>query len=93
RIYKLSLTNLATQGSISLLLSNLHSLDLSSNLISGSIPTDLDYLVKLAVLNLSANSLEDEIPKQIAMCAYLNVINLHKNLLMGVKSRSSWACL
>ncbi|CAN1191360.1 Receptor-like protein 44 [Linum perenne] len=86
RIYKLSLTNLALQGSISPFLSNctnLQSLDLSSNSISGPIPTDLQYLVNLAVLNLSANSLEGEIPQQIAMCAYLNVIDLHENLLTG----------
>ncbi|CAI0430576.1 unnamed protein product [Linum tenue] len=87
RIYKLSLTNLALQGSISPFLSNctnLQSLDLSSNSISGPLPTDLQYLVNLAVLNLSANSLEGEIPQQIAMCAYLNVIDLHENLLTGL---------
>ncbi|CAN0864958.1 Receptor-like protein 44 [Linum grandiflorum] len=86
RIYKLSLTNLALQGSISPFLSNctnLQSLDLSSNSISGSIPTDLQYLVNLAVLNLSANELSGEIPPQIAMCAYLNVIDLHQNQLTG----------
>ncbi|CAN0909410.1 Receptor-like protein 44, partial [Linum grandiflorum] len=59
--------------------------DLSSNSISGSIPTDLQYLVNLAVLNLSANELVDEIPPQITMCAYLNVIDLHRKLLTVAK--------
>ncbi|PPD76500.1 hypothetical protein GOBAR_DD26580 [Gossypium barbadense] len=86
RIYKLSLTNLSLQGSISPFLSNctnLQSLDLSSNSISGTIPQDLQYLVNLAVLNLSSNRLEGEIPPQLTLCAYLNVIDLHDNLLTG----------
>ncbi|KAE8693372.1 Receptor like protein 44 isoform 2 [Hibiscus syriacus] len=86
RIYKLSLTNLSLQGSISPFLSNctnLQSLDLSSNSISGPIPQDLQYLVNLAVLNLSSNRLEGEIPQQLTLCAYLNVIDLHDNLLTG----------
>lgn len=86
RIYKLSLTNLSLQGSISPYLSNctnLQSLDLSSNALTGSIPADLQYLVNLAVLNLSANRLAGEIPPQLTLCAYLNVIDLHDNLLTG----------
>ncbi|KAK8652897.1 hypothetical protein V6N13_126920 [Hibiscus sabdariffa] len=86
RIYKLSLTNLSLQGSISPFLSNctnLQSLDLSSNSISGPIPQDLQYLVNLAALNLSSNRLEGEIPRQLMLCAYLNVIDLHDNLLTG----------
>ncbi|KAG4175859.1 hypothetical protein ERO13_A11G211900v2 [Gossypium hirsutum] len=86
RIYKLSLTNLSLQGSISPFLSNctnLQSLDLSSNSISGPIPQELQYLLNLAVLNLSSNQLEGVIPPQITLCAYLNVIDLHDNLLTG----------
>ncbi|KAE8707672.1 Receptor like protein 44 isoform 2 [Hibiscus syriacus] len=86
RIYKLSLTSLSLQGSISPFLSNctnLQSLDLSSNSISGPIPQDLQYLVNLAVLNLSSNRLQGEIPQQLTLCAYLNVIDLHENLLTG----------
>ncbi|KAB5547485.1 hypothetical protein DKX38_010891 [Salix brachista] len=86
RIYKLSLTNLALQGSISPYLANctnLQSLDLSSNQITGLIPADLQSLVNLAVLNLSSNRLDGEIPPQITMCAYLNVIDLHDNFLSG----------
>ncbi|KAF5749690.1 hypothetical protein HS088_TW03G00015 [Tripterygium wilfordii] len=86
RIYKLSLTNLSLQGSISPYLSNctnLQTLDLSSNALSGPIPSDLQYLVNLAVLNLSTNHLTGEIPPQLTLCAYLNVIDLHENLLTG----------
>ncbi|KAJ6722250.1 RECEPTOR-LIKE PROTEIN 12 ISOFORM X1 [Salix koriyanagi] len=86
RIYKLSLTSLSLQGSLSPYLANctnLQSLDLSSNQITGPIPADLQSLVNLAVLNLSSNRLEGEIPPQLAMCAYLNVIDLHDNFLSG----------
>lgn len=86
RIYKLSLTNLSLQGSLSPYLSNctnLQSLDLSSNSLTGPIPTDLQYLVNLAVLNLSSNRLDGEIPPQLALCAYLNVIDFHDNYLSG----------
>ena len=66
RIYKLSLTGLSLQGTISPFLSNctnLQSLDLSSNSISGPIPQDLQYLVNLAVLNLSSNHESEEQPE------------------------------
>ncbi|KAL3640353.1 Receptor-like protein 44 [Castilleja foliolosa] len=86
RIYKLSLTTLSLQGTISPFLSNctnLQALDLSSNSISGPIPPELQYLVNLAVLNLSSNRLSGSIPPQLALCAYLNVIDLHDNELSG----------
>ncbi|XP_057500861.1 receptor-like protein 44 [Actinidia eriantha] len=86
RIYKLSLSNLSLQGSLSPFLSNctnLQSLDLSSNALSGPIPPAAVALPNLAVLNLSANRLSGPIPPQLALCAYLNVIDLHDNLLSG----------
>nr|CAN71940.1 hypothetical protein VITISV_038911 [Vitis vinifera] len=57
--------------------------DLSSNSLTGPIPSDLQSLVNLAVLNLSSNHLDGEIPPQLAFCAYLNVIDLHDNSLSG----------
>ncbi|GFZ17190.1 receptor like protein 57 [Actinidia rufa] len=85
-IYKLSLSNLSLQGSLSPFLSNctnLQSLDLSSNALTGPIPPAAVALPNLAVLNLSANRLSGPIPPQLALCAYLNVIDLHDNLLSG----------
>ncbi|KAF3780101.1 Inactive LRR receptor-like serine/threonine-protein kinase [Nymphaea thermarum] len=86
RIYKLSLVGLSLRGSLSPFLSNcsnLQTLDLSYNQISGPIPAELQSLVNLAVLNLSANSLSGPIPPQIALCTYLNIIDLHRNQLTG----------
>jgi hypothetical protein len=76
RIYKLSLNNLSN-------CTNLQTLDLSSNFITGPIPPELQSLVNLAVLNLSSNRLEGEIPPQLTLCAYLNIIDFHDNLLTG----------
>ncbi|PSS36005.1 Inactive LRR receptor-like serine/threonine-protein kinase [Actinidia chinensis var. chinensis] len=87
RIYKLSLSNLSLQGSLSPFLSNctnLQSLDLSSNSLTGPIPPAAAALLpNLAVLNLSSNRLSGPIPPQLSLCAYLNVIDLHNNLLSG----------
>jgi hypothetical protein len=44
------------------ILANLESLDLSSNLLTGRIPTQLGGLTFLAILNLSHNQLEGPIP-------------------------------
>ncbi|XP_073525722.1 uncharacterized protein [Phyllobates terribilis] len=87
RIFKISLPGLSLGGSISPFISNcsnLQTLDLSSNLISGQIPSDLRLLQNLAVLNLSVNLLSGEIPADIASCAFLNIIDLHGNTLSGV---------
>ncbi|KAL5072386.1 hypothetical protein RYX36_011370 [Vicia faba] len=56
RIYKLSLNNLSLRGTISLFLSNctnLQTLDLSSNFLTGPIPPDLQSLVNFTVTLLS----------------------------------------
>lgn len=78
RVFKLSFAG------FSLFISNctnLQSLDLSANRLTGEIPTELQYLVNLAVLNLSVNELAGPIPPSLILCAYLNVIDLHDNRL------------
>ncbi|GLJ14427.1 hypothetical protein SUGI_0233210 [Cryptomeria japonica] len=87
RVYKLSFAGFGLTGSISPFISNctnLQSLDLSANFLSGVIPTEAQFLVNLAVLNLSVNQLSGSIPPQLAACAYLNVIDLHNNKLSGL---------
>ncbi|XP_021717979.1 leucine-rich repeat protein 1-like [Chenopodium quinoa] len=86
RIFRLSLSSLSLQGTISSSLSkctNLQTLDLSSNSLSGEIPSELKDLSNLAVLNLSGNRLSGQIPPSLYLCAYLNVIDLHGNQLVG----------
>nr|KAJ0188780.1 hypothetical protein LSAT_V11C900473490 [Lactuca sativa] len=63
---------------------NMATLDLSSNYISGPIPSDLgDGLDFIVDLNLSNNSLSGPIPRSIVNWRYINVLRLDNNNLTG----------
>ena len=59
------------------------SMDLSSNLLSGHIPTEMTSLSSLISLNLSNNRLVGEIPKQIGEMKALESIDFSMNQLSG----------
>ncbi|XP_071940831.1 probably inactive leucine-rich repeat receptor-like protein kinase At5g48380 [Coffea arabica] len=62
----------------------LTAIDLSTNSLYGTIPSDLSSIVKFATsLDLSFNNLSGEIPADLANCSYLNSIQLSNNQLTG----------
>lgn len=63
---------------------SLTGLDLSSNKISGSIPSDIPKKITfITSLDLSSNTLSGEIPLSLANCSYLNILKLDNNRLTG----------
>ncbi|KAF8388644.1 hypothetical protein HHK36_027321 [Tetracentron sinense] len=63
---------------------SLTGLDLSSNKLSGPIPTDIyDRLKFVTSLDLSSNSFSGEIPLSLVNCTYLNILKLDYNRLTG----------
>ncbi|XP_060171044.1 probably inactive leucine-rich repeat receptor-like protein kinase At5g48380 [Lycium barbarum] len=64
--------------------SSLTSLDLSSNKLHGSIPSNISKIIGFIVnLDLSSNQLSGEIPVDIANCSFLNNLKLDNNRLEG----------
>ncbi|GAU49744.1 hypothetical protein TSUD_43310 [Trifolium subterraneum] len=61
----------------------LKSIDLSSNHITGEIPTEIEYLFGLISLNLSRNNLTGEITSNIGYLKSLDVLDLSRNHLSG----------
>ncbi|KAL6868144.1 hypothetical protein ACP4OV_014989 [Aristida adscensionis] len=65
--------------------SSMTSLDLSSNSLSGPIPSDISKrLPYITNLDLSYNSFSGQIPESLANCTYLNAVNLQHNKLTGM---------
>ncbi|KAH9746956.1 hypothetical protein KPL70_004579 [Citrus sinensis] len=63
---------------------SLTGLDLSSNNLSGSIPSDISSRLQYVTsLDLSSNSLSGEIPSGLANCTFLNVLKLNNNRFTG----------
>ncbi|XP_023881011.2 receptor-like protein EIX2 isoform X2 [Quercus suber] len=58
-------------------------IDLSSNKLSGSIPSEISVLSELCFLNLSRNQLIGKIPKKIGIMKKLESIDLSQNHLSG----------
>jgi len=64
---------------------NLERLDLSSNQLSGEIPSEIGQLgLGLVLLDLSANQLSGPIPSQLGQSGFLEVLDLSRNDLTGV---------
>ncbi|CAL9007206.1 unnamed protein product, partial [Prunus brigantina] len=59
------------------------SIDLSSNKLSGEIPTEITYLVGLVSLNLSRNQLTGQIPSRIGNLQELDSLDLSRNQISG----------
>ncbi|XP_062019604.1 probably inactive leucine-rich repeat receptor-like protein kinase At5g48380 [Rosa rugosa] len=63
---------------------SLTGLDLSSNGLSGAIPSDIQKLIPYVTsLDLSSNSFSGSIPKDISNCTFLNILKLDNNKLTG----------
>ncbi|KAF5185543.1 Leucine-rich repeat receptor-like protein kinase pxc2 [Thalictrum thalictroides] len=64
-------------------LKGLRSLNISHNMISGSIPSSLGNLTLLESLDLSDNKLSGYIPQQLAQLTFLSKFNVSHNNLTG----------
>ncbi|CAH9052188.1 unnamed protein product [Cuscuta epithymum] len=64
-------------------LRDVKSIDLSSNMLSGEIPTEITLLVALVSLNLSHNNLRGQIPPRIGNLSQLEFLDLSSNHLSG----------
>ncbi|XP_043707490.1 probably inactive leucine-rich repeat receptor-like protein kinase At5g48380 [Telopea speciosissima] len=63
---------------------SLTGLDLSSNKLTGPIPSDISKrLPYVTSLDLSSNGFSGEIPLSLANCTYLNILKLDSNRLTG----------
>ncbi|KAK8586887.1 hypothetical protein V6N13_085906 [Hibiscus sabdariffa] len=63
---------------------SLQTLDLSANMLSGTIPTQIcSWLPYLVTLDLSSNDLSGSISSELSNCAYLNNLILSNNRLSG----------
>ncbi|XP_020088162.1 probable LRR receptor-like serine/threonine-protein kinase At3g47570 [Ananas comosus] len=87
RVTALDLTSLRLAGLISPSVANLtfiQRIDLSDNMLDGSIPEELGSLRRrLRYLNLSVNSLRGTIPSSLGNCSNLQLLNLTDNKLNG----------
>ncbi|XP_014499714.1 LRR receptor-like serine/threonine-protein kinase GSO2 [Vigna radiata var. radiata] len=61
----------------------LRSIDLSSNSLTGEVPTEIGYLLGLVSLNLSRNNFYGEIPSEIGNLSSLEFLDLSRNNFSG----------
>ncbi|PWA49631.1 leucine-rich repeat protein [Artemisia annua] len=59
------------------------SLDISSNMLSGEIPSEITRLTGLVALNLSRNNLAGHIPQDIGKLRWLDFLDVSRNHLVG----------
>ena len=84
-MFSLTLTANNLQGTIAadtlLGLEDLRVLNMSSNLIEGTIPLEIGSLISLLTLDLSSNGLTGTVPPQIGALVHCNSISLASNYL------------
>nr|GMC85187.1 probably inactive leucine-rich repeat receptor-like protein kinase At5g48380 [Ipomoea batatas] len=87
KVLNIRLSNMELRGQFPLgirMCSSLTGLDLSSNKLNGTIPSNIAKIAPfLTTLDLSSNLFTGEIPVDLANCTYLNVIKLDNNKLTG----------
>lgn len=87
RVLNAKLSNMGLKGQFPRGLQNCSSLtglDLSLNLLTGSIPSDISTLLPFAtVIDLSSNKFIGEIPSSFGNCTFLNILKLDDNMLRG----------
>lgn len=87
RVLNIRLSDMGLKGEFPRGIANCKSLtglDLSSNSISGSIPSDISDIIKFVTsLDLSSNSLSGSIPVGLSNISFVNSIKLDNNQLSG----------
>ncbi|KAF5726502.1 inactive leucine-rich repeat receptor-like protein kinase [Tripterygium wilfordii] len=87
KVLNIRLSDMGLKGSFPLGIQNctsLTGLDLSSNELYGSIPSNISKIIGfVTTLDLSSNSFSGEIPENLANCSYLNVLKLDHNNFSG----------
>lgn len=87
RVLNIKLADMGLKGQFPRAIKNctsLTGLDLSSNDLYGSIPSDINDIIKfMTTLDLSSNNFSGPIPLSLSNCSYLNVLKLDNNQLSG----------
>jgi Leucine-rich repeat (LRR) protein len=91
----LSLHDNQFEGSFSSIgnLTNLVTLDLGGNGLSGDIPNSIGDLKRLEVLHLSDNSISGELPSTLSNCTNLITIDVKKNNFSGELAKVNFSTL
>ncbi|VAI26666.1 unnamed protein product [Triticum turgidum subsp. durum] len=79
----INLSGIPFTGRVPSQLGNLSNIDLSSNSLTGEIPTDITSLAAVMNLNLSSNKLSGQIPNLIGAMKSLVSLDLSENKLSG----------
>ncbi|XAR58798.1 Non-specific serine/threonine protein kinase [Bertholletia excelsa] len=87
KVLNIRLSDMGLKGKFPRALANCSSLvglDLSGNLIYGTIPSEISEIIPfITSLELSSNNFSGSIPRGLANCSYLNILKLDRNRLTG----------
>ena len=87
RVLNIKLTDMGLKGVFPRAIRNCSSLtglDLSNNDLYGTLPDDINEILKyMTSLDLSSNNFSGSIPSSLSNCTYLNVLKLDNNRLSG----------